>query len=262
MNATAQAVNGPVFIVGAPRSGTSLLHWSLLEHPDFWGSEETEFLRPIAQAVEQGYTEGTRFNDHSWLTAQGVDQAEFAQAVGSGLDALFRSRSGGRRWVDQTPLYVHIGAPLAQMFPDARFLFLVRDGRKVVSSMRRMWGWDMERAAHMWNRATRNGFQLADSLGDRVLRVHFEALISRPEDSFWRILEFVGAPQNPACAAYVRDRPPINAAPGSQHETATDKLRFSPADWSAEEQAQFDAIATETMRALGYYEQAAAAPAK
>ena len=42
----------PVFIIGSPRSGTSVLHWALCEHEMLWGSEESELLLPFTGHIE------------------------------------------------------------------------------------------------------------------------------------------------------------------------------------------------------------------
>src|SRR6185437_4692741 len=64
-----------------------------------------------------------------------VEKSEFSTFVGLGINALFTSRSCGKRWIDQTPLYTLIADLLAEMFPDALFLHIIRDGRRVVHSM-------------------------------------------------------------------------------------------------------------------------------
>ena len=48
---------------------------------------------------------------------------------------MVTKKSRGKRWVDQSPSYTLIASELARLFPDAQFLHIVRDGRRVVNSM-------------------------------------------------------------------------------------------------------------------------------
>ena len=65
----------------------------------------------------------------------GVDFEQFLAHLGLGLNALLTATSDGRRWVDQTPANTLVVDRLAEMFPGARFLHILRDGRRVVHSM-------------------------------------------------------------------------------------------------------------------------------
>lgn len=65
----------------------------------------------------------------SWFRTNSVTGDEFIESIGFGINALITSRSGGRRWVDQTPHYTPVAALLARLFPGAKFLLIERDGR-------------------------------------------------------------------------------------------------------------------------------------
>src|SRR5262245_3379258 len=127
----------PVFIIGSPRSGTSILSWSLAQHRQLWTSAESDFLYDLFGCghLEKAF-ETTRGRPGStWLREEAVDKREFYGCLGLGVNALFTSRAGGRRWIDQTPLYTMIADLLADVFPGAFFLHILRDGRRVVDSM-------------------------------------------------------------------------------------------------------------------------------
>ena len=127
----------PIFIIGCPRSGTTALARALGEHSQLWTSHESYFLnglfgdgRPAKVHRRQRARDAP-----GWLITEDVDRAEFLAYVGAGLNALYTSRSGGRRWIDQTPMYTLFAADLAELFPGAVFLHMLRDGRDVVESM-------------------------------------------------------------------------------------------------------------------------------
>lgn len=93
----------PIFIIGSPRSGTSILHWSLCQHERVWGSEESELFMPLTRYLGQLFDEARRFEGRNWLDAQGVERDEFLACMGRGVEALYASRAGRRHWVEQTP---------------------------------------------------------------------------------------------------------------------------------------------------------------
>src|SRR5687767_476317 len=102
-----QTCQNPVFIIGSPRSGTTALAWSLAQHSELWTSNESDFLFYLLanQHVEKAFHRARDAVGDRWLKREGVEQKEFYAFLGLGLNALFTSRSGGKRWVDQTPLY-------------------------------------------------------------------------------------------------------------------------------------------------------------
>ena len=244
--------DSPVFIIGSPRSGTSVLHWSLLQHPALWGSEESEFMLPLARARKSSYDSGIRYGEHAWLVQQKVGYAEYCAAIGSGIDRLYRSRSGGLAWVEQTPAYSTIAAELAMLFPQARFLFIHRDGRKVNESMRRMWQWDVAEAAQAW--VAHNQFCL-ELLADNPQRVHrfaYEALVADPKAVFQDIFAFLHLDYTAEATRFLRDRAPINVSPGTETESGQAKLALRQDDWQPEQVEEFWHHAGAMMARLSY----------
>ena len=72
---------GPVFIVGAPRSGTSMLHWALVQHENLWGSVESDFISRLIEGTETAYASGTKFGKFHWLIREKVEKSEFFKHV-------------------------------------------------------------------------------------------------------------------------------------------------------------------------------------
>src|SRR5262249_28161808 len=102
--ATVQVCPNPVFVIGSPRSGTSALAWALAQHSQFWTSGESHVLKVLfAGGWAEHAFERARKPPKSWFQNQHVGATEFVRFVGLGINALFTSRSRGRRWVDQTP---------------------------------------------------------------------------------------------------------------------------------------------------------------
>jgi hypothetical protein len=248
----------PVFIVGCPRSGTSALAWSVASHEDFWTSAESDFMHLLfgpANRLKNIYNEMAKppAERQRWLIENDVNLQEFMRYVGWGVDQLFLSRSGGKRWVDQSPAYTLIAKDLCDLFPNAKFLHALRDGRRVVHSMINSgfpapWATDFKKACETWTTYVNLSLELQDLYPDRVHVVRNERLISDPEDETRAYLAFLDALYSDEPANFLRSNW-INSSFGkkpSQPSTAPWE------QWSPEQHATFDRIAGYLMRDLGY----------
>jgi len=242
----------PVFVLGAPRSGTSMLHWALCRHEALWGSEESDFLAPLIDGVLAAHRAGTRRGDRHWLVRQRVDEDELLAAVGGGVHALYTDRANGRRWVEQTPSYTLCAGELARMFPNAQFLLLTRDGRQVVDSIRRMMRIPHRKACRWWRLYVERVAAFEATHGERCLPVRYEELVRDTEAALARVFAFLGLASTPRAVAFIRDGGAINAAPGREHERPDDKLQPRWHDWSAGQRRAFRRICGAALRELGY----------
>src|SRR5438874_4826617 len=97
----------PVFVIGSPRSGTTALARALGQHSQLCTSAESDFLFYLFQGqhAQKAFQRATDVAGERWLAVHGVDKKEFLAFLGLGLNALYTSRSQGRRWIEQTPLY-------------------------------------------------------------------------------------------------------------------------------------------------------------
>ena len=106
-----------VFILGSPRSGTSVLSWTLAAHPGFTTSAESDYLLDLLGRghMHYAYKQAVERPDIGWLRKEEVGYSEFASFIGRGVADLYQSRSGEKRWVDATPGYTAMaelpGAP-------------------------------------------------------------------------------------------------------------------------------------------------------
>src|SRR3954452_18481781 len=78
----------PVFIVGSPRSGTSVLTWSLGQHSDILVQEESNWIGPLALQLEIAYRVGTARGERSQLSALGVSREEYFSGFGEAIDGI------------------------------------------------------------------------------------------------------------------------------------------------------------------------------
>jgi hypothetical protein len=245
------AANRPIFIIGAPRSGTSMLAHALRRHPALWGGEESDFLGPLIRDTLDAHAFGTTRGDLQWLSSQQVEPEELLRAVGVGINTLYTARSGGLRWVEQTPEYTLWAERLAEMFPDARFLFIVRDGREVAHSLLNFAAnrKNLTEGAELWLRHMKAGTEFEQRYPDRVLRVDFRRFVDDPEAQLRTIYDFVGEPYEPQSLEVVNDPKRVNSSftykPG-------ERVGSRWQAWSHEDRATFGRIAGDMLVELGF----------
>jgi len=199
-------------IVGAPRSGTTLLRLMLDSHPDLAIPPETSFVAAIAALNETDGDLRSRFLDtitayppsapnwHDFGLAREA-LAEAVQAlepfsVADGLRSFYRlyaQRFGKSRWGEKTPDYsLHVGT-IAALLPEARFVHLIRDGRDVAASWRQQWfspGHEPEVLARAWADRVETA-RSAGSACTHYIEVFYEDLVARPEPVLRRLCEFL-----------------------------------------------------------------------
>jgi Sulfotransferase family len=268
MGDTVEISSSPVFIIGSPRSGTTILARSLAEHSAFWTSEESHFLSRLVESAGDVYASGLEGHLQSWIWAQGVGRAEFLAYLGTGVNALFTSRSNGRRWVEHTPYYLEIAGPLAEMFPEARFLHMLRDGRRVVHSMLHLldrprlvvgrarsrgprvgrWGQDFRAACRLWASSVEAASAFVSQHPERARTVVHERLVADPETGFRELFEFLDVDWEPGPVELLRCRR-VNSSFGEDGEIEPDPDPEPWLGWSPEQLATFHEEAGRTLAA-------------
>jgi hypothetical protein len=126
------------------------------------------------------------------------------------VEVVYRTHmqaEGKARWGDKTPIYIEILPQLARMFPDSRFIHLVRDGRDVAKSHQAA-GWYgqwLHDNTREWIRALDCDRRWAASdLGKRILPVRYEQLILDAEATLRRICLFIGEEFEPQMLSWER----------------------------------------------------------
>ena len=203
----------PIFVVGCPRSGTTLLQLMLSAHPRIAIPPETRFLLPAYERrVEFGdlRQRSRRVALADWVSDQKQTKdlhlprkllrrrmREAPATLGSALGSVYREyavRLDKPRWGDKRPLYVNHIPTLLALFPDAQFVHIIRDGRDCVASMLQVpwWHTGPTGATSRWIQSMQMGARARRSLrGDQYHELQYEHLVTDPGAVLRRLCGFL-----------------------------------------------------------------------
>src|SRR5436309_3074104 len=229
-------INKPIFVLGSPRSGTSILAWCLGHHPNLFPVPESNWMGDFAVNVAVAHQIGSARGSYSILSAMDVRVDEFFAAFGRTINELVvghrrhleinrensnspskvnqrwleatRMAAGPKtRWVDGTPEYSFHICGLRKLFPEARFVHVFRDVDAVVRSMlnfHRATGIQLvaneEDAYKYWLRTVRTCVKAEEAYGPHlVYRLRHTALVENPESALRSLFDFLGEPYSAKC---------------------------------------------------------------
>ena len=214
-----------MFVVGGPRSGTTLLSAMLAAHSAFdcgpethllsrwsrlarsqrarildpadWPRRATAFVTSLSlgkQPVHPMY--GLSAEDvRSWLTARPPSLAAMLES----LTEQRALRSGARRWVEKTPRHLEVPELIAETWPEACIVRIVRDPRDAAVSLTKVPFGTPSLLTNLSLLARMSG-AAADfyRTSARALTVRYEDLVAEPEHQLRRICRFIGEAYEPA----------------------------------------------------------------
>ena len=273
------SLSTPFFIVGAQRSGTTLLRLMLAAHPRIAIPPESHYIPDLLHfEARVGRLESRRDEvaemlvTHDRLVDFELGAAFIRDTVRSltplttrtiteALFGEYARRQGKPRWADKTPRYCGFVPGLRTVFPEARFIHVVRDGRDTaLSSWKAAFGprtW--VGAAYKWREAIRSFREGARQVpADTILEVRYEALLAEPEAELKRVCAFIGEAFDPAMLRYAEqaDRM-VPAWEKSWHARLAGPVdRSNAGKWrtqlAPEQIALLQAIAGRELTAFGY----------
>lgn len=181
-----------IFVVGAPRSGTSLMRTILTSHPDLCGySGESGLFTWKDIFKEQRRFFGFDKSTQRKLLDEAEDVVQFLDRAAE----VVKHRSGGERFVEKTPQHVLYLSFLTTYFPKAKVVNMQRDGRDCFCSARAATiphADGLKRFAWYWRRCI-NARSKVQS-GRNIFNVKYEDLTSRPKATVKQVMGFLEEP--------------------------------------------------------------------
>lgn len=277
---TSQGATQPLFIVGAPRSGTTLLQTLVDAYSPIAIPPESHVFPRFSHLFDcYGVLRdpsnlrllvGDLLSDEKirvWGLQVSLEEfcsgltAPTVRDVIARLYSLYARKEGKPRWGDKTTVHVLYLQEIRALFPEAQFIHLVRDGRDVAESLHRIaigkksaWA-----NAHRWTRY----LQAAETFQRQVppgvyLEVRYESLVRRPDEELRRLFAFLGVdaaaagrtvPETRLKQHYLQRAPhhQLLDAPISDQKIGIFRTGLTPRDVEV-----FEMVAGETLRRYGY----------
>ena len=192
----------PVFIVGMPRSGTSLVKQILASHADVFGAGELEAFNTFVNGLSQRLGTDTAYPD----CIANLDRNDAAEMAAEHLETLRDLAPGTRHVSDKMPTnFLHIGLILA-LFPNARIVHCRRDPRDTCFSIYALdfagehtYAYDQTNLGRYYRQYERLMDHWRHVAPDAILDVQYEELVANQEAETRRMLDFCGLDWDENC---------------------------------------------------------------
>lgn len=207
----------PFFIVGSGRCGTTLLRRVLQASPDLHIPPENwamggcisdfryySWLMPW-KAIVNLYLGRHIGANHRWFANPPSNLQRRLLSIAEPKRSLARliaecyiyhgesQEAQFTRWADKTPLNINHMDAILEVFPDARFIHMIRDGIDVVHSWSKLGKYkgDVTGPAKRWKDAIAKGEAFSHSNPESILEVRYERFVRNPADVAKKIFRFI-----------------------------------------------------------------------
>lgn len=274
----------PLLILGVRRSGTTLLRVMLDRNPEIAVPDESYFVPQLAHRHGRrpdldAFVDDIRRLDtlREWKISPEDIRSKLrpGMTTGEAIGAIYETyaeQQGKARWGDKTPMYMQHLPLLEGLFPDARFVHLIRDGRDTAISFLAMpegivtQSWAHPRSIQDFACEWRVEVEAARQLGGRVgprryVEVRYEDLVAEPERELRGICTFAELPWEPGMLDYAGNVD-VSGKPHQQRlaQPPTRGVRDWRRDLPSGDVELFESVAGDLLRELGYETQLADAP--
>jgi hypothetical protein len=280
-NETYLSSSRPVFVLGCPRSGTTVLYHMILSSGDFAGypfeSDTFRILGPKFPGLSSPRNRKRLLE--FWLRSSngaqsGLDRSDIESRVdrecrniGDFLRIVMEEmcrKQGVRRWAEKTPDHLLSIAEIKQLIPEALIVHIIRDGRDAALSLAnfgRIQPYFCQRGSNLlsfgvyWKWLVEKGRATGRRVGGDYYELHYEDLIERPHETLARLGKFIGHNLDHDRIAKVgvgsltRPNTSFRDLPSPRNGSAVGRWR---AQYSHEELAAFEALAGDCLQETGY----------
>jgi hypothetical protein len=257
-------------------SGTTMLLDNLGRHPDLYAFPKETRLIPYLAGKQAQFGDLEQDSNFLALWKLVLSQSIFEQVNGdsklplpsdwqhyprdlaSVLDAVFRyfsAKEGKVRWCEKTPQNAQHLELLAKLYPDARFIHVIRDGRDCAVSFNRRWSRSPVLTMYRWKKLLSESRRQSRNLEpDQYMELRYEDLTESPEKWLGRICGFLDIPFD---AAILESSQPYMNVAGQVSATETGSgLRHNAGKWKTyfgpKMQHRLDLIGGRALHLFGY----------
>jgi len=281
-----QSRNPYVFVVGCPRSGTTLLQRMLNNHPQLAVAYDSLFIPAAVRGQKNknpsvskeiisrinGFKRFSRLglppDALEILTPKAVDYAQLVSLIYDEFAQIHGKLLAG----EKSPGYVRHMPLLQALFPFSRFVHLVRDGRNVALSLMewgqqkkkpkgpakkyRLWADSPVAVSALWwaYKAGRGQRDAARIRSGAYTEVRYESLVANPEDELRRLAGFLQIPYSPDMVHFYVGK--TKATPGLSAKSAWLPATKGIRDWRVtmkhDDLELFEALAGDCLVDFGY----------
>ena len=207
------SIQQQIFIGGCSRSGTTLLGAMIGTHKDVVCTPESHFKMDVLRSpmqLESGVDtqQAVNYIQQHWrfklwelalddtavpYDAIGSDYGQLLNHI-AGTYAATHNKPDATVWVDHTPENISYTETLLTLFPNAKFIHIVRDGRGVAASIMSLdWGPNsIIKTARWWMRMVSFGLAVETAVSpSKIIRVRYEDLVCNPETTLQQLCDFL-----------------------------------------------------------------------
>lgn len=253
----------PIFIIGAYRSGTTMLRYIVDSHSRICCPPESEFILPLSSLH-------TDVRIRNSLLSLGYDNDHLILKLRSFINSFFSAYATGvnkARWADKTPAYVDCLDFLRTVFPEAQFLMLYRHGLDQAHSMTR--GGTFQRdvfkdyceegedyrvgASRYWNEKISLMLDFENRFPEQCHRVLYESLCESPQEIVSELFQFLNEAHEPETLEYANFQHTVGKEDG--RAMAAKQVKQASRhhhEWSKELQDQCFDVARANLEKVGY----------
>lgn len=271
------------FILGNPRSGTTLLRLLINEHSQLgvppesgfmewwydkykdWTSDEFSDEKKLIDFAEDIHG-SKKFEGWDLSTTDIIDAVSGSTTYQYAIDSIYRAQTQKPKIGDKNNYYISILSKIDTIYPDTKYIHLVRDGRDVYNSYRNIAKIDAntpylpqlsDQIAIVAKEWMENNAMIESFLVDKPsMTVRYEDLITDPETTLTGIFEFLGETYEPSVLHFYEDNkePAITMEWKGKTNEEIDKNNVGKylVSLTAEEILEFESIAGESLEKYGY----------
>lgn len=222
----------PIFILGMPRSGTTLVEQILASHPAVYGAGELPLFQDTADAV---------IADGRWVTMQEMCDATCEQLREIGrryIERLQNYAPAALRITDKMPANFRLVGLIQTVLPGTRIIHTKRTAVDTCVSCfsqnfagEQPWAYDLAELGRYYRGYERLMAHWRDVLApDAMLEVQYEDVVDDLETQARRIIAFCGLDWNDACLRFYETQRPVRTASATQvrrpiYRTSVDRSR-------------------------------------